>query len=92
MSDVYDLLREIVGDDAKVFVEPSYESAIVGTTDDDRVVYDYDLMLEYLVKEKGMDLMEAADTISYDTIKSLSFSGSKAPVILFRFGGLDARL
>ena len=68
-----------------VFRNPDYEDAIVGyDIVDDRVIYDYDLMAESLVKEYGVTLEEAVDIISYDTIGSLCGMGGKKPIILKR--------
>ena len=66
-----------------VFRNPDYEDAIVGyDIVDDRVIYDYDLMAESLVKEYGITLDEAVDIINYDTIGSLCCMGDKKPIIL----------
>lgn len=66
-----------------VFRNPDYEDAIVGyDIVDNRVIYDYDLMAESLVKEYGITLDEAVDIINYDTIGSLCCMGEKKPIIL----------
>lgn len=49
-----------------VFEEPSYDTAFIGVTTDNRAVYDYDKMLEWHVNNEGMDWDEAADFISYN--------------------------
>ena len=67
-----------------VFENPDYDSAIVGVSHDDRVIYDYDKMIEFLVDNEHMDVNDAADFISYDTIRSLSYVGSDAPIVMFR--------
>lgn len=38
-------------EDAVYLVNPSYEDAVIGYTDDGCIVYDYDLMVECLVKD-----------------------------------------
>ena len=66
-----------------VFRNPDYEDAIVGyDIVDSRVIYDYDLMAESLVKEYGITLDEAVDIINYDTMGSLCCMGDKKPIIL----------
>lgn len=46
-----DKLEEILEDETvMVFDNYDYDSALIGYTDDYRAVYDYDLMVEYLVK------------------------------------------
>ena len=60
-----------------------YDSALIGITEDDRAVYDYDLMVEYLLNtgdfESNIDAMEWID---YNTIRAIGYMGEKAPVII----------
>lgn len=69
-----------------IFENPDYDSAIIGITEDNQVVYNYDKMIEYLVQEDDMSYEEAADFISYNTIRSLSYVGKDAPVIMYSIG------
>lgn len=68
---------------ATVFRDPSFDSAIVGVTSDDRAVYDYDLMVEDLSDQDNMSLWEAQEFIEYNTIRALPYM-PKSPVILNR--------
>ena len=76
-------LVEIGYEDSVVFENPDYDPAIVGVTDDGRVVYDIDLMVEYLVETDGMSEIEAIDFIEYNTIRSLPYI-ENAPVVMRR--------
>lgn len=73
MSDVTNknLLLELGYDDVIIFDNPSYEGALVGITWDNQAVYDYDLMIESLIKEDNMTEEEAADFISYNASYNL---------------------
>lgn len=79
--------REILSDldyeELVVFENPDYDNAIIGVSHDDRVIYDYDKMVEHLVNKENMTVEDAADFISYDTIRSLSYRGSDAPIVMF---------
>lgn len=66
---------------AAVFENPSFTSAIVGVTSDDRVVYDYDLMIEDLSEQNNISLWEAQEFIEYNTIRALPYIPN-SPVIL----------
>ena len=66
-----------------VFEDPSYDTACVGLTDDGRAVYDYDKMIEHLMEVDGMDADEAADFISYNTIRSLPYVQNSSIIITF---------
>lgn len=61
----------------------SYDDALIGISDDNRAVYDYDKMVEWLVKEEGFTEEEAIEWIDYNTIRSLPYMGEKAPIIMY---------
>ena len=69
---------------ATILETPSFSSAIVGVTSDDRVVYDYDLMVEDLSEEDNISLWEAQEFIEYNTIRALPYmeADGKSPIIL----------
>lgn len=78
MSD-RDILLDLGYDDVIIFDNPSYEGALIGVTWDNQAVYDYDLMIESLMKEDNMTAEEAADFISYN---SSYRQGSEYPIIM----------
>lgn len=65
------------------FSDDEYDEAYIGYTSDRRAVYDYELMLQGLIKS-GMTEEDAADYISYNTLRSLPYMGDEAPIVLFR--------
>ena len=75
-------------EDSVVFVHPDYDNAIVGVTDDERVVYDFDKMVEHLMTVDGMERDEAVEFIEYNTIRALPYAGEKAPIIMFALENL----
>lgn len=77
------LLLDMGYEDFIVFENPDYDSAIVGITDDNRVVYDYVEMVTHLVENDNMTEEEAADFISYNTIRSLQYYGVGAPIVMY---------
>lgn len=62
----------------------SYDDALVGVTDDGRAVYDYDLMVEWLMDQEGWCEEDAIEWIEYNTIRALPYAGESTPVILHR--------
>ena len=66
-----------------VFESPDYDDAIIGVTHDDRVIYDYDKMVEHLMVNDNMTDEEAADFISYDTLRIIPYAGEYAPIVMF---------
>ena len=39
-----------------IFENPDYDEAIIGVSHDDRVIYDYDKMIEHLIKHDNMSI------------------------------------
>lgn len=76
-----DILIEKGYDDVIVFSNPDYTDALIGLTDMNQAVYDYDLMIEWLIKHENMDLEEAADFISYN---DSFYCGKYYPVIYYK--------
>ena len=77
------LLEEFNRDEPFTVLEsPDYDEAIVGTTNDDRVVYDYQKMADCLMKNDGMSYEDAVDFIDYNTVRALPYMPN-APVILY---------
>lgn len=83
MSENRELLIELGLDESIVFENPNYDSAIIGYDEiTQRVVYDYDKMVDYLITEDGMEYDEAVEFIDYNTIRSCPYMGDKAPIVL----------
>ena len=61
----------------------SYDDALIGITNDNRAVYDYDKMVQWLVETEGFTVEDAIEWIDYNTIRALPYAGSKAPIIMF---------
>ena len=61
----------------------SYDDALIGISDDNRAVYDYNKMVKWLMEEEGFAEEEAIEWIDYNTIRALSYMGEKAPIIMY---------
>lgn len=78
-------IEELEEAETILFRNPDFSTAIIGMTHDDRVVYDYYKMLEHLTKYEEMTYEDAADFVSYDTMRALSYMPGNTPVIIFPF-------
>lgn len=65
------------------FESPSFDKSILGLSVDNKIIYDYELMVEEYMKDQNCDLDEAIDFIEYNTLRSLSYLGGDAPIILY---------
>ena len=70
-------------EDYELLDEEAFCDSLIATTDDDRAVYDFDIMVEEYAKFHNVEPMEAADYISYNIVRGLKYYGSKAPIIIF---------
>ena len=66
----------------KYLTNYSYDYALIGVTVDGRAVYNYELMVEWLMNEEDCTYNEAVEWIDANTLKSLPYMGSDAPIIL----------
>lgn len=69
-------------EDVKYLVNYSYDDALIGVTTDNRAVYDYDKMVEWLMRTEGVSSLEAMDWIDYNTIRALPYMGEDAPIVM----------
>ena len=67
-------------EDVIIFDNPSYDDALVGITNDNRAVYDFDKMVEWLVAHEDMDYDEAADFICWN---ASFYYGEGYPLIIY---------
>ena len=66
------------------FTDPGYDDAVIGVSSDGCVIYDFDLMVEALVKDEEMTPTEAVEWIDYNVIRSLPYMGDQAPIIMYK--------
>ena len=78
-----DILNDMGYEHVVIFNNPDYDDAIIGVSHNDQVIYDYDKMIEHLMTKENMSIEDAADFISYDTIRALSYMGPDAPIVMF---------
>lgn len=61
----------------------SYDTALIGVTDDNRAVYDFDKMVAWLIETEGFTHEEAVEWIEYNTVRALPYFGEGAPIIMY---------
>lgn len=82
---IKELLCELGYEDSVLFENPSYSSAVSGISNDGRVIYDYELMVEYLMMNDEMTYEDAVEFIEYNTIRALPYFGDKSPIVMTGF-------
>lgn len=76
-------------EDVKYLVNFSYDDALIGVSHDGRAIYDFDLMVEWLMQEEDWTDDEAVEWIEYNTIRALPYFGEEAPIIMYPLAYLD---
>lgn len=76
-------IEDLEESETMFFRDPDFSTAIVGVDCNNRVVYDYEKMLDYLVVYENMTYEDAADFISYDTLRALAYWSGNKPVVMF---------
>ncbi len=70
-------------EDVIYLTDYSYDDALIGVTEDNRAVYDYEKMVDWLMEEEGWDYEDAVDWIDFNTIRAIPYLGERAPVIMY---------
>lgn len=61
----------------------SYDTALIGVTDDNRAVYDFNKMVEWLVETQNFTYEESIEWIECNTIRALHYFGDGSPIIMY---------
>lgn len=68
----------------KYLTNYSYDTALIGVTEDNRAVYDFNKMVEWLIENENFENQtDAIEWIEYNTIRALAYMGPDAPVIMY---------
>ena len=70
-------------EDVIIFSGNSYDDALIGISEDGRAIYDYYLMVKWLMDNDDMTEEQAMEWIDYNTIRSIPYAGEKAPIVMF---------
>lgn len=69
-------------EDVVYFTNYSYDDALIGVSDDNRAIYDFDKMVEWLMDKEGFEELEAIEWIEYNTLRALPYV-SNSPIIMY---------
>lgn len=65
------------------FTGDNYATAILGYTEDGKLVYSYDKMIEWLTENNDLSPEESQEWIDYNTIRTIPYMGEKSPIIVY---------
>ena len=70
-------------EDVKYLVDFSYDNALIGVSHDGRAIYNFDLMIDWLMEKEGWSDIEAIEWLEFNTIRALPYMGKDAPIIMY---------
>ena len=73
----------------KYLTNYSYDDALIGVSNDGRAIYDYNIMIDWLMKKEGWSDNEAIEWIEFNTVRALPYMGEDAPIIMYGFEYLE---
>jgi hypothetical protein len=71
-------------EDVIILSDYSYDDALIGVTDENRAVYDYEKMIDWLCEKENMSEEDAIEWVNYNTIRSLPYAGGKGPIVMYK--------
>jgi len=92
-KEIRESIKEFLNEDLQCVIleNPSFDNSIVGITENGQLVYLYDSMIKELSIDDGISLEEAADFISYDTLRSIQYAGDNKPIVIYSLNIGDGR-
>ena len=69
--------------DSILLENPSYRNAVVGVSEEGRIIYSARIILQDMMIDEGMEYEEAVDHFSYNLLRSLPYMGEMAPIIQY---------
>ena len=82
-------LLDAVYEGIKYLTNYSYDDALIGVSNDGRAIYDYNIMIDWLMKKEGWSDNEAIEWIEFNTVRALPYMGEDAPIIMYGFEYLE---
>ena len=70
-------------EDVKCLVNFSYDDALIGVSHDGRAIYNFDLMVDWLMREEGWSDIESIEWLEFNTLRALPYMGKDAPIIMY---------
>lgn len=83
VEELREYLLERGNEENAFFTNPDFIDAIVGISDDGRLVYSYSKMIESLMLSDNMSYEDAVEYIDYNTIRAVPYMGEHAPIIVY---------
>lgn len=85
-KDIRETLDELCAESGTIILDnPSFDNSIIGMTEEQRLIYDYESMILEMAKDDNMSEEDAREFIDYNTVRALPYMGSMAPIICYKY-------
>lgn len=84
-KEIEEYIEKQSGEDLAIgyFTNPNYATAILGMSGDNRLVYSYDKMVEYLLEtNKDWDVINAIEWLDYNVVPTVPYMPN-SPIIVY---------
>ena len=76
-------VQEMQFDEETLILENhDYDKSIVGITEDGRLIYDFNKMVQEFMEDEDCDETEAIEWLEYNTLRALPYMGERAPIVV----------
>ena len=84
---VEEILEENGYDPSEIVVlkDESYDSALIGVSNDGRAVYSFDKMVEWYTEKNNCTEEDAVEWIEFNTLRAIPYAGEHAPIVIHEF-------
>lgn len=76
------MCQEMDIEDMVILDSQAYDKSIVGISEDGRLIYDEEKMINELMEDDNCSYFEAVEWIEYNTLRALPYMGEKCPIIM----------
>lgn len=67
----------------KILDNHAYDKSVVGITEDGRLIYSYEKMVEEFAEDEECSMEEAVEWVEYNTLRAIPYFGEGAPIIAY---------
>lgn len=82
VKDLKRSLKDSGFENAVVFEKPDYLDAVIGVSENGRVIYSREKMVRSLMVKEGMSAEDAVEFVEYNTMGALPNAGEMAPIVM----------
>jgi hypothetical protein len=83
VSDAKKILIDNGYEDIIYLTNFSYDTALIGVSHDNRAIYDFNKMVDWLIETQNFTQEESVEWIEYNTIRALSYVNGDTPIIMY---------